>query len=558
MSFSARIASVSFLGVKTLLIACLILLQANARGEAVALISPQAREFVGQQLNSFQVGADGVISTTADSYLRLNNTQGKSFKLSGQVWLGGPSADSTLLTLAPDGFILRVRQTSSNHTFRLSSRFIQVDRVKANGVVEDKVDEIATFDKPALNSWIPFSVEATLDHITYQFGDQHGLIPGPVETEGNNSIWLATGTKLKDLQLEVLADASGQAAASASTSTTATSPTAKPTARRLTTAASMDEFLKSMVIIKGERGQGSGFIVKKNGQLCVATNQHVLSGNSNFTITGVDGTKYPTNGALFGAVDYDVAMLRIPDAKNFITIDDNSDADAKIDDVVQVLGNADGGGVVTKIAGKLLGIGPDLVEVDAKFVPGNSGSPIIDTTTRKVIGIATYVKNVYTQSELDKAADAPPVRWFGYRLDTIKQWETLEWPRYTSEAVRVVEIKNRTDSFVQLFQLLAAKTPASAHLKDSNVDVAYANFIKAEERAITDNNRRDVLSALRTLLNTLTPFLDNDTTALSDLKLYSFHAAELKSQMQIREVIRKGFQSTLVNVQNMTTAMDPK
>ena len=179
MSFSPKIASSCSMGFKALLIAFLFLLHVDARGEAVALISPQAKDFVGQQLSSFQVDADGVISSTENRYLRLNNTQGKSFKLSGQVWLGGPSADSTFLAVAPDGFVLRLRQISMNHTFRLSSQFIQVDRVKANGIVDDQIDQIATFDKPVLNTWIPFSVEATFDHITYQFGSQNGSIPGP-------------------------------------------------------------------------------------------------------------------------------------------------------------------------------------------------------------------------------------------------------------------------------------------------------------------------------------------------------------------------------------------
>jgi len=134
----------------------------------------------------------------------------------------------------------------------------------------------------------------------------------------------------------------------------------------------------------------------------------------------------------------------------------------------------------------------------------------------------------------------------------------LDWPRFSSEATRLEEIQTRTSSFVQLFQLLAAKTPTSAHLKDSNIDLAYTSFFQSEERAIADNNKRDVLFALKTLIATLTPFLDNDTSAMSDLKLYSFHANELKAQMQIREVVRHGFQDTLANIENMSNALNPK
>ena len=99
---------------------------------------------------------------------------------------------------------------------------------------------------------------------------------------------------------------------------------------------------------------------------------------------------------------------------------DNLNANVAVGDEVWVLGNAEGAHVVTPIAGKLVGIGPNLVEVDAPFVPGNSGSPIIHKRTGKVIGVATYV--------IQRAADAAPglslptaVRRFGYRV-------VINWP----------------------------------------------------------------------------------------------------------------------------------
>ena len=70
---------------------------------------------------------------------------------------------------------------------------------------------------------------------------------------------------------------------------------------------------------------------------------------------------------------------------------DHVDENASIDDDVVVLGNAEGGGVINTIKGKIVGVGPNLVEVDAAFVPGNSGSPIIHLKTGKVIGVATYL-----------------------------------------------------------------------------------------------------------------------------------------------------------------------
>jgi hypothetical protein len=536
-----------------------IVMGGNACGQSVALASPDAKDIIGDQFKNFQVDADGVITATTDRNLQLHGMRAKNFKLSGQVWLGGPSTtESVSAATAPDGFAVILRQIAGNHRYELTSRALIIKRSKSTSPSDNRVEHVADFEKPALGEWIPFSVEATPDKVTCMFGGQQGVISGPAETDGINYISLSAGTKLKYLQLEMLADSSDQTPAATTPGNNPGNVASKPPARRNSAGTSTASFLKALVIIKGNLSEGTGFIVKKNGQLCVVTNQHVLSGNSNFTVTGVDGTKYPTDGALFGAVDYDVAMLRIPAADNFIAIDDTADATAKIDDPVIVLGNAEGGDVITQTTGKVLGIGPELVEVDAKFVHGNSGSPIIDNTTHKVIGIATYVKKDYTPDELQQAANAPQLRWFGYRLDTIKQWEAIDWARFSSEADRLAEIEDRTGSLVQIFQLLTAKTPTGAHFKDSNIDVAYAGFIQEEQWAITANSQRSALSALKNLLNTLTPLLDNDTSALSDLKLYSFHSAELKNQIQIREVIRQRIQNTISNAQNMTSALDPK
>ena len=58
-----------------------------------------------------------------------------------------------------------------------------------------------------------------------------------------------------------------------------------------------------------------------------------------------------------------------------------------IGDKITVHGNSGGGGVVTRIQGKVLGVGPNLVEVDAEFVQGNSGCPILSDSL-EVVGVA--------------------------------------------------------------------------------------------------------------------------------------------------------------------------
>src|SRR5207253_750956 len=102
----------------------------------------------------------------------------------------------------------------------------------------------------------------------------------------------------------------------------------------------------------------------------------------------------------------------------------HADQTLVIGDEVVVAGNAEGAGVVREIPGKIVGLGADRLEVDATFVPGNSGSPILLKSSRQVIGVATYVHlpTTFWRSSKKTAATEPitslnEVRRFGYRLD---------------------------------------------------------------------------------------------------------------------------------------------
>jgi len=528
---------------------------------AVMLASPDGKTYVGDQLKSFEVNASGDISATKDAQFTLLNTDGKSFKLIGQVWLGGASNTLSAPGDLPDGFAVYMRETDGLHRYQLSSQSFKVKRRNLNGALKNTIVEAATLSKPALGVWIPFSVEVTASKISYQFGEQRGVIPGPLDMDGSNRIAFAPGTHIKDLQLEMLDDTSvndtgvnnpdGQAQPLPVTELQQPAPpVAAPNrgrgARGRSTAASTarggpaqrrlpPNVLNSVVIIEGDQGAGSGFIAKMRDQFFIVTNQHVLSGNNKFTVTGVDGTKYPVNGALFGAKDSDVAIMKIPTAENFITVDDNSASDANIGDAVVVLGNAEGGGVATQTIGSLLGVGPKLVEVNAKFVQGNSGSPIIDRVTGKVLGLATFVRT-FKSDELQTAADIPQMHWFGYRLDTIKDWEPLDWSRFSSEGQQLAKMNDLNNAFIKTIQQVQAKS--EIQVTNATINKALSTYSQEVTNAMKAKNARDVNDARQRLWVRLVAVLDEDSSAIDSSKLYSFHADDLKQQMEIRKAIK--------------------
>jgi len=101
--------------------------------------------------------------------------------------------------------------------------------------------------------------------------------------------------------------------------------------------------------------------------------------------------------------------------------------------------------VMTELPGKLLAVGPVRVEVDAKWVGGNSGGPIILSSKAQVIGVTTY-SSQKPLSELEKDAPFSGIRRFGVRIDNIAEWETRDLNTIRKEAAAVEAIKSRTKS----------------------------------------------------------------------------------------------------------------
>lgn len=185
----------------------------------------------------------------------------------------------------------------------------------------------------------------------------------------------------------------------------------------------------ALIMIRTPSGKASGFAVRMDGRVYIVTNVHVVLGADRITLLTIDGNTIPFKGIEY-AQDDDLARL-LPDWPTNRFALDISATPPTINQKVVVYGNSQGKEVTTALNGHILGIGPRLLEVDAGFVQGNSGSPIIDSQTGKVVGVATYA--TYSPREIDWVVDSTrfaQVRRFGVRLANTK-WLTVD-----SKAIR--------------------------------------------------------------------------------------------------------------------------
>ena len=149
------------------------------------------------------------------------------------------------------------------------------------------------------------------------------------------------------------------------------------------------------VQIRGTGSNGSGVIISADGE--VLTNQHVVAGRGQITVTLFNETR-SRNATLVGSDQAnDLALLKIDGASGLPTASLGDSDAAEVGDDVVAIGNAlalVGGPTVTtgiiSAKGRNLGNLNGLLQTDAAINPGNSGGPLVDASGQ-VIGINTAV-----------------------------------------------------------------------------------------------------------------------------------------------------------------------
>ncbi|MGB3210668.1 MAG: DegQ family serine endoprotease [Desulforhopalus sp.] len=142
-----------------------------------------------------------------------------------------------------------------------------------------------------------------------------------------------------------------------------------------------------------QRGQGSGFIISKDG--FILTNNHVVEGADNIKVTLSDNRDF--DAKVIGTdPQTDVALLKIEDPSNLPVLPLGNSANLEPGEWVIAIGNPFGlsqtvtVGVVSATGRSSVGINEyeNFIQTDAAINPGNSGGPLINGRG-EVVGINT-------------------------------------------------------------------------------------------------------------------------------------------------------------------------
>ncbi len=152
----------------------------------------------------------------------------------------------------------------------------------------------------------------------------------------------------------------------------------------------IEEAIKSVVTIRTDVAQGTGFIITEDGY--IVTNAHVLVGGHEVYAITFKQEKIPASFIGYNG-DLDVALLKIPG--NYDRLDFADSDKVQIGEKVIAIGNPLGlqfsvtEGIVSGVHRKGMNNLEAYIQTDAALNPGNSGGPLINKKG-KVIGINNF------------------------------------------------------------------------------------------------------------------------------------------------------------------------
>lgn len=204
---------------------------------------------------------------------------------------------------------------------------------------------------------------------------------------------------------------------------------------------------KAIAVIEGDRSNGTGFFCKAEGKVYLYTAAHVLSGNSKLSVKLRDGTVVRKFGAVEAAEGADLIRLAVGEpVPHALEIAAESGV-AKVGIPVLASGNAGGGGTVGFEEGKVMGVGPESIEIDAEVIQGNSGGPILHGTTREALGVVTHL-TAERKDEWAKETRFSQVRRFGCRLDRSWKWKVVPVDVFLKEGKAILAVQEQSELMI--------------------------------------------------------------------------------------------------------------
>jgi hypothetical protein len=238
--------------------------------------------------------------------------------------------------------------------------------------------------------------------------------------------------------------------------------------------------------------------------------------------------------------------------------------------------------------GKVLGVGPERIEIDNPIYHGNSGGPVVDMKTHQVVAVVAVAMKVENTDALDKASFASrdsaihgSMRYFGLRVDNVPGWEDLDWKSFQGETAFIDRFDQRSrclDSFLNS-PTASDNQPAKKKGKKKKKqeqqnggqqdgghqgeDSEAANLWTQDPALVKANNQfidqisgnvdtEQKLDALRELLGNIVDAANADVATIQNANaFYSYNRQLAKDEMAYRQALLNELNSISTNIDRL-------
>lgn len=303
---------------------------------------------------------------------------------------------------------------------------------------------------------------------------------------------------------------------------------------------------EAIAVIEGDRSTGTGFFCRDGGKVYLYSAAHVLSGNSRLKVKLRDGTVVRKFGALEAAEGAD--LIRLPVGEHVPQVLEIAAAAgvAKVGDPVLASGNAGGGGTVGFENGKVMGVGPESIEIDAEVIQGNSGGPILHGDTRQALGVVTHL-TAERKDRWAKDTRFSGVRRFGCRLDRTWEWKVVPVDVFLKEGRAILAVQEQSELMIAALQPDQWNDAVFQRLRENPLarDIAaLEGWIEQQQRGGQRFSEIDRKKRLRGIFDSARHRSRGQMAEFKSDGFTWFHRETAAQEMTTRAEIDKAYEST--------------